>query len=121
MVPVRYRGLFALPGFARLLASSLAGRLPVGMSSLSILLLTRAATHSFAVAGVATGAFAVCEAAGAAVSGGLIDRLGRRILIPSAVTQACFLVALVLVAHWHAPAGVMVVMAAGVGASMPPV
>jgi MFS family permease len=121
MVPVRYRALFALPGFTRLLASSISGRLPIGMSALAILLLTREATHSFAVAGLASGAFAVSEAVASPIAGILIDRFGTRVLIPSSVAQAGFLVALVLVAHWHASAAVLIAMAAGVGGFMPPV
>jgi MFS family permease len=121
MIPARYRALLALPGFVRLLVSSIAGRLPIGMSSLAILLETRAATHSFSAAGVAVGAFALFEAGAAPLTGVLIHRFGARVLIPSAVAQACFLVALVLVGDAHASAAVLVVMSAGVGGCMPPV
>jgi MFS family permease len=121
-VPSRYRALFAVPGFTRLLSSAVAGRLPLGMASLSILLLLRETTHSFAVAGVAVGAFAVSEAAMAPVIGTVVDRIGMTwILMASAVGQAAMLVALVLASDIGAASGVLVVLSAGAGACMPPV
>ncbi|HEX5193754.1 MAG TPA: MFS transporter [Solirubrobacteraceae bacterium] len=121
-MPGRYRALLAVPGFVRLLISAVAGRLPLGMASLSILLLLRTSTHSFSVAGVAVGAFAVSEAAIAPVIGSLIDRIGMTaILVPSAVGQATLLVALVLASDGHAPDVVLVLLSAGAGACMPPV
>ena len=121
-MPSRYRALFAVPGFTRLLGSSVAGRLPLGMASLSILLLLRESTHSFAVAGVAVGAFAVSEAAMAPVIGGVVDRIGMTgILVASALGQAAMLVALVVASDAGAPSGILVLFSAGAGACMPPV
>jgi MFS family permease len=121
-VPGRYRALFAVPGFTRLLGSAVAGRLPLGMASLSILLLLRESTHSFAIAGVAVGAFAVCEAAMAPVIGGIVDRIGMTwILLASALGQAAMLVALVVASDAGGPSGVLVLLSAGAGACMPPI
>jgi MFS family permease len=121
-VPSRYRALFAVPGFTRLLSSAVAGRLPLGMASLSILLLLRESTHSFSVAGVAVGAFAVSEAAMAPVVGGIVDRVGMAaILVPSALGQAAMLVGLVVASDAGASSGVLVLLSAGAGACMPPV
>lgn len=118
----RYRALLAVPGFSRLLSSAVAGRMPLGMASLSILLTLRASTHSFATAGVAVGGFAIAQAAMSPLAGGLIDRIGmRRVLVPSAATQATALIALVVASDAHAAAVVLVVLAAAAGASMPPV
>src|ERR1035437_7604031 len=53
------------------------------MSSLAILLLVRATTHSYAAAGAAVGAYALASAVMAPVQGRLVDRFGRvRVLAP---------------------------------------
>jgi MFS family permease len=118
----RYRPLIAVPGFPRLLISAVAGRMPLGMASLSILLTLRASTHSFATAGIAVGGFAVAQATMSPRAGGLIDRFGmRRVLIPCAAAQATALTALVAASDAHAGSAVLVVLAAASGASMPPV
>ena len=44
----KYRSVLSVPGAPRLFASALVGRLPQGMSTLAILLLVRATTHSYA-------------------------------------------------------------------------
>jgi MFS family permease len=118
----RYRALAAVPGFSRLLISAVAGRMPLGMASLSILLTLRASTHSFATAGLAVGGFAVTQAAMSPLTGGLIDRFGmRRVLLPCAVAQASVLIALVAASDAHAAAPALVALAAAAGGSMPPV
>lgn len=104
----RYRALLGLPG-ARLpvIASSL-GALPIGMFGLAILLLTRDATGSFAVAGRIVGAFGLGNAFGAVAQGRLMDRHGQpRVLRPAAVGHVLSLAALVVAAEEGAPAGVL--------------
>ena len=49
----KYRSVLSAPGCARVFVTALIGRLPQGMSTLAILLLVRAHTHSYAAAGVA--------------------------------------------------------------------
>lgn len=118
----RYREFLSLPGTSRLLVSSLAARLPLGMSSLAILLLVRVQTGSFAIAGIAVGAFTLSSAATSPVQGMLVDRLGGdRVLVAFAVGQAGALVAVVLAAQARAASGVVVVLAALAGALAPPV
>ncbi|HTU31120.1 MAG TPA: MFS transporter [Solirubrobacteraceae bacterium] len=118
----RYRPLVAVPGFPRLLLSAVAGRMPLGMASLSILLTLRASTHSFATAGIAVGGFAVAQATMSPLAGGMIDRFGmRRVLLPCAAVQATALTVLVAASDAHASSAVLVVLAAASGASMPPV
>jgi MFS family permease len=118
----KYRSVLSVPGSPRLLASALAGRLPQGMSSLAILLLVRGTTHSYAVAGLAVGAYAFASAAAAPLQGRLIDRFGRtRVLAPSALGQAVVLVAFVLSCSAHAIGAALVLLAALAGALVPPV
>lgn len=118
----RYRALFAVPGFARLLTSAVLGRLPSGMFSLAILLFVHARTGSFASAGLAVGAFTLAGALTGPALGALVDRAGQtRVLLPAAAAQAALLVALVLVGHNGAPTVAIAGVAALAGACQPPI
>jgi MFS family permease len=121
-VVARYRPVVSVPGSARLLASALVGRLPQGMASLAVLLLVRQTTHSYAAAGLAVGAYALANAAGAPVQGRLVDGWGRpAVLLPSACGQASLLVAMVLAARAGAHSAVLVVLSGLAGACAPPI
>jgi len=99
-VIARYRALFSVPGFTRLLVSSVLARLPSGMFSLAILLLVRARSGSFLAAGVAVGAFALAGALAGPLLGALVDRVGQtRVLAPAALGQGALLVAMALAAR----------------------
>jgi len=50
----KYRLVLASPGLGYLFAASIIGRLPIGMSGLSILLLVQGTSGSFATGGAAT-------------------------------------------------------------------
>ena len=116
-----YREFLSLPGAVRLLVSALASRLPLGMSSLAILLLVRLQTGSFAIAGIAVGAFTLASAATTPLQGRLADRIGGRpVLLGFAFAQAAGLVAVVVAAHFDATPALMVVLAAIAGAMTPP-
>ncbi len=117
-----YRAVIAKPGALRLLSTALVGRLPQGMSSLAVLLLVRATTHSYAAAGAAVGAGALAGALCGPLLGRLIDRVGRRLVVgPTSATQACVYIAFALAARGHAPAGVLIGCAALAGALVPPI
>jgi MFS-type transporter involved in bile tolerance (Atg22 family) len=117
-----FRSVLSIPGSPRLFASALVGRLPQGMAGLAILLLVRDTTHSYAAAGAATGAFALATALMAPVQGRLVDRFGRtRVITPTGIGQGVMLVAIVLAAHAHAGAAVLVVLAGLAGALLPPI
>ncbi len=117
-----YRSVLTAPGCFRLLSTALVGRLPQGMSSLSVLLLVREATHSYAAAGVAVGAQAFAAAAGAPVLGRMIDRFGRRLVVgPTAALQAGVYVLLALAAAGHAGTLVLVACSALAGSLVPPI
>jgi MFS family permease len=121
-VIARYRDLFRIPGFTRLLVSSVLGRLPSGMFSLAILLFVRGRTDSFLAAGVAVGAFALAGALAGPLLGALVDRVGQtRVLLPAALVQGALLVALVVIARRSAPVAAIVALAALAGAAQPPI
>jgi MFS family permease len=121
-LPQAYAAVLSVAGTPRLLASSVLARMPLGMTSLAILLLVRDRTGSFRSAGLVVGVFALSQAAASPVQGALVDRLGqRRTLLPGALAQAAFLVALVFVAHAGAGAAVLALLAAPAGALLPPV
>jgi MFS family permease len=117
-----YRTLLSVPGARRLLVSAVVGRMPLGMSSLAILLLVRAHTGSFAIAGASVGAFALAGAAAAPMQGALVDRLGQpRVLLPCAALQSSLLLLLVAGAQWRLPGGALIVLAGLAGAFLPPI
>jgi MFS family permease len=118
----KYQTVLSVPGAARLFASALAARMPQGMAPLAVLLLVRGATHSYAVAGLAVGASAFATAACAPLLGRRVDHHGRgRVLVPLAAGQAVVYVLLVVAAEAHAPAAMLVLLAAMVGALLPPI
>lgn len=121
-VIARYRTVLTVPGSVRLYATALFARLPQGMGSLAVLLLVRGTTHSYALAGLATGGVAAAMAAAAPLQGRLVDRFGRaRVLTPCGVMQALMFVALVVSANARFPGPVLVVLACGIGAFQPAV
>jgi MFS family permease len=116
----RYRTVLVVPGAFRLYATTIFARLPQGMGQLAVLLLVRGVTHSYALAGLATGGQALASAAAGPLQGRLVDRFGRpRVLVPAALAQAAFLVALVLAGHAHLWGALLVVIACGTGAFQP--
>lgn len=118
----RYRALFSVPGFTRLLVSAVVGRMPSGMFSLAILLFVRERTGSFLVAGLAVGAFTLAGAVMSPVQGAAVDRLGQpRVLLSAAIVQGALLVAFVLIVWGGAPAVAIVALAALAGAVLPPI
>ncbi|MGA2453514.1 MAG: MFS transporter [Solirubrobacteraceae bacterium] len=118
----RYRALLSAPGFTRLLASSVLGRLPSGMFSLALLLFVHARTDSFLAAGVTVGAFSLAGAAFGPLLGARVDHVGQtRVLLAAAGAQGALLVALVLVAESGAATAVIVALAALAGAAQPPI
>jgi len=118
---VTYGALLSTPGAARLMASALYARLPLGMASLAMLLLVRQSTGSIAAAGITVGAYALGTAATSPLQGALVDRHGQlRVLLPSAGLQASLLVGLTLACRAHAPAALLVAIAALAGGALPP-
>ena len=117
----RWVDLLRTPGAARLQAASVVGRLAYGIVPLSLVLLAREHDHSYAVAGLIAGAYALTLAVTIPVLSRLIDRHGlAAVLLPLAAAFPAALVATVVLASADAPAGALVVSAALAGASLPP-
>jgi MFS family permease len=118
----RYRAFLAIPGAARLLVSSVIGRLPLGINFIAILLLVRHETGSFGLAGLVVGASGLAGAAAAPVQGMLVDRLGQfRVLVACSLGQATMLCLLVVAVRGGAPSAVLVLLGALSGALVPPI
>jgi len=80
----RYSRLLAQPDLKATVVASVIGRLPVGMASLAILLLSQEQSGSFASAGATTAGYVAGLAGVAPLIGRLIDRRG-----PGAILRAC--------------------------------
>jgi MFS family permease len=116
-----YGPVLSAPGARRLLFSSVAGRLPLGMS-LAILLLIRDTTGGFGTAGAVVGAYGIAASACGPLLGRLVDRAGQaKVLVPCALANAITLVAIVLAAQANAPVPVLVALGALIGACLPPI
>lgn len=103
-------------------ASSVIGRLPIGITGLAILLLVQSATGSFGRAGTATAGYVFGLAAAAPALGRWIDRRGpQQILLLSGLLFPAALIGLVTVVSPDAPAWVTPLLAAAAGASFPPI
>ncbi len=119
-VPSSYRALLRTPGAAAFFTPTAFGRIGIAMTGLSIVWLIRAATGSYATAGLVTGAFAVADALAGPQVGRLIDRFGQgRVLLPATLAHAAAVAALVLSADNHAPGWLLAVAGALVGATLP--
>ena len=116
-----YRPILRTPGLKGLLAASVVARMPIGFETLGIVLLVRASTGSFAIAGAAAAACNVVAAMTAAPLGRLVDRFGqRRVVVPAAVWNAIALAALAAAGNLDAPAGALIPLAALTGV-LPPI
>ncbi|WP_445149788.1 MFS transporter [Baekduia sp. Peel2402] len=116
-----YGPVLSAPGARRLLFSSVAGRLPLGMS-LAILLLIRDATGGFGTAGAVVGAYGIAASACGPLLGRLVDRTGQaKVLLACALANAAALVAIVAAAHAGAPTAALVALGALTGACLPPI
>ena len=116
-----YRAFLGIPGARRLLISAVVTRVPNGMLSLAVLLLIRGRTGSFALAGLAVGAFALANAAVAPIQGALVDRLGQpRVLGACSGGQSLLLVLLVAAAQARLPSALLIGIVGLAGALVPP-
>jgi MFS family permease len=121
MTTSRTSPLLAGPDGRALLAGSILARLPLAMLSIAILVHTQQLTGSFAVAGVACSAYAICGALASPVLGRLIDRRGQTgVLLAGAVMTAAALIATGVMPA-RTPHGLLVILAGTTGLATPPV
>jgi predicted MFS family arabinose efflux permease len=114
------RSVRAGGGLPEFLASSVIARLPLAMFSIALLVHARQLTGSFAVAGAASGAYAIASAISAPVLGRLVDRYGQtRVLVLGALLTAGSLLADGVLPR-GTPAALLVTLAAATGTATPP-
>jgi MFS family permease len=118
----RYRTLLAAHGVRSLLASSLVGRLPIGMGMLLFILVVHAGTGSYPVGGLAAAANSLATAGFGPPLGRLADRgHAALILIITGVLQAAALVGLVVALKGGAADGLIIGIGAIAGMVNPPI
>lgn len=107
-------------GTRALLSSSVLARLPLAMLSIALLVHAQQLSGSFALAGLVSGAYAICGAVAAPALGRLVDRRGQTnpLLVCSVLTAALLICTGVLPAS--TPPALLVVLAAGAGLATPP-
>jgi MFS family permease len=93
-------------------------RIPIAGLSLAMILLVRAETGSFAIAGAVEAAFAIATAVSLPIQGRLIDRLGQTGILVAAVSlNPLALIGLVVAAKAGAGAAPLAAIGAACGAS----
>ncbi|MGW3290136.1 MFS transporter [Streptomyces sp. NPDC001002] len=114
-----YRSLLRVPraGFFPL---GFLARLPYATSALATLILVRAASGSYAFAGLAAAAQGIATAVGGPIVGALSDQLGHR-SVGAATTVANIAALTGLIAATHADRASMLVAAALAGLTQPPI
>jgi predicted MFS family arabinose efflux permease len=103
--PGPYRRLFTVPGARAFTAGNLLARLPMGMFSISAVVMIAGARGSYALAGAVTATGLAATAVVAPWTARLVDRHGQaRIAVPATALAVLGSLALVLCVHLHAPA-----------------
>ncbi|WP_407565196.1 MFS transporter [Streptomyces sp. 184] len=100
-----YRRLFAVPGARAFTAGNLIARLPMGMFSVSAVIMIAERYGSYALAGAVPAAGLAATAVVGPLTARLVDRRGQaRIAVPAAAIAALGSLALALCVHLRAPA-----------------
>ncbi|MGY1500391.1 MFS transporter [Streptomyces sp. QTS52] len=102
--PGPYRRLFAIPGARAFTAGNLIARLPMGMFSVSAVIMIAGARGSYALAGAVTATGLAATAVVAPWTARLVDRYGQaRIAVPATALAALGSLALLLCVHYGTP------------------
>ncbi|MFJ5193330.1 MFS transporter [Streptomyces sp. NPDC088394] len=100
-----YRRLLATPGARAFTAGNLIARLPMGMFSVSAVIMIAGSRGSYALAGAVTATGLAATAVVAPWTARLVDRYGQaRIAVPATAIAALGSLALLLCVHYDAPA-----------------
>jgi MFS family permease len=103
-----------------LLASSVVARLPLAMISIATLVHVQRITGSFAIAGLACSAYAICGALASPMLGRLVDHHGQTtVLLAGAAMTAATLIAMGLLPA-DSPHALLVALAGAAGLATPP-
>lgn len=118
----RYRALGEQPGAVRIGLPSVVARLPIGMTTLAILLAVHDSSGSFGFAASAAACFAAACGLTSPVRGRLVDRCGAApVLVVTGTLQAAALAAVAWTAHGRGAEAGVLIAAAAAGALLPPV
>jgi len=99
-----YRRIFAVPGTRAFTAANLLARLPMGMLSISAVLMIAGSRGSYALAGAVTATGLAATALTGPWTARLIDRYGQsRIAVPATALATLGSLALLLCVHYGAP------------------
>ncbi|MDW4905244.1 MFS transporter [Streptomyces sp. ADMS] len=99
-----YRRLFTVPGARAFTAGNLIARLPMGMFSVSAVIMIAGSRGSYALAGAVTATGLAATAVVAPWTARLVDRCGQaRIAVPATALAALGSLALLLCVHYDAP------------------
>ncbi|MGW0771907.1 MFS transporter [Streptomyces sp. NPDC002676] len=115
-----YRAVLALPHARKLFAAAMLARLSYGLLGLPLLLTLKQATHSYAVAGTASGLFGLVTALLGPARARLVARR-RRALMVLAGAYAGLLAAIAVVGAAGAAPWLAIALATAAGAVPPPV
>lgn len=115
-----YVQVLRTPGALAFVAAGFVARLPMSMVGLGAVLLVRAATGSYALAGAVSATFALATALGPPQTGRLIDRFGqRRVLVPVLAIHVAGVLGLLAAVGLDAPRPVLFACALVAGAAFP--
>lgn len=102
--PSPYRRLFATPGARAFTAGNLLARLPMGMFSVSAVMMIAGSRGSYALAGAVVATGLAVTALVAPWTARLVDRHGQaRVAVPATATAVLASVVLLLCVHYGAP------------------
>ncbi|MFJ9419822.1 MFS transporter [Streptomyces sp. NPDC101227] len=100
-----YRRIFSVPGTRAFTAANLLARLPMGMLSVSAVLMIAGSRGSYALAGAVTATGLAATAVVGPLTARLVDRHGQaRIAVPATALAVLGSLALLLCVHYDAPA-----------------
>ena len=118
----RYRALLGIRHAPGLVAWSLLGRLPLGMTALALLFLLRGEGYGYDAAGVGVAAYTVAVGIGAPIAGRRVDRIGpSRVLRTRGIAYPGLMAAVIALALLDAGLAPIALVAAAGGILMPPV